>query len=52
MEAQQLIQLDFVFVEVYFTPCSYNMCAHELARSSLSWDPDHNVFGLIPSRFL
>jgi hypothetical protein len=52
MEARHLIELDFVFVEVSFTPCSCNMCAHELACSSLSWDPNQSYVWLDPSAIL
>ena len=39
-EARHLIQLDFVDVEILFTPRSCNLCAHGLAHMSLSWDSD------------
>ena len=49
-KARQLIQLDFVNVnvEVLFTFRSCNLCAHGLARMSLSWDSDQPCVWLDP----
>jgi len=47
-KARQLIQLDFVNVEVLFTFRSCNLCAHGLARMSLSWDWDQPCVWLDP----
>jgi len=47
-EARHLIQLDFVDVEILFTPRSCNLCAHGLAHMSLSWDSDQPCVWLDP----
>ncbi|OEL13427.1 hypothetical protein BAE44_0025552, partial [Dichanthelium oligosanthes] len=40
-EAKFLISTHSDFVDISFTPCSCNRCAHDLARIGLRWDPGH-----------
>ncbi|KAF8762953.1 hypothetical protein HU200_008799 [Digitaria exilis] len=40
-EARDLLSLHFSVIDVVFVPRSCNQCAHELARSGLTRDPDN-----------
>ncbi|WVZ74299.1 LOW QUALITY PROTEIN: hypothetical protein U9M48_022500 [Paspalum notatum var. saurae] len=41
-EIRELIRLYFNSVEIVHVPRSCNRCAHELAKLSMRWDPDHS----------
>ncbi|OEL23773.1 hypothetical protein BAE44_0015206, partial [Dichanthelium oligosanthes] len=42
-ELRDLIRLEFIKVEIMFSPRSCNMCAHDLAHVGLSRDPNQSV---------
>jgi hypothetical protein len=41
-EAKFLLDTQLISFDVNCAPRSYNICAHELARYGLLWDPDQS----------
>jgi len=47
-EAKFLLDTQFISFDVNYVPRSCNVCAHELARCDLLWDPDQSYVWVDP----